>query len=83
MLKHDMAHDYILAKQVDLCVALYLTGDADCSDIMTSVTDAVKLRDAFGPSDGAGWSANVWFQNQLGPMGAVLVQILVFLYHCV
>lgn len=45
---------------------------------MTSVIDALKhMRDAFGPSEGAGWSASAWLQNRLGPMGAVLVQILV------
>ena len=83
LLKHDMALDYILAKQGGLCVALNLTGDAcftlipDSSDNMTSVIDALKLiRDAFGPSENAGWSANAWLQDRLGPVGAVLVQIL-------
>lgn len=84
LLKHDMALDYILAKQGGLCVALNLTGDAcytlipDTSDNMTSVIDALKhIRDAFGASEGAGWSANAWLQERFGPMGAVLVQLLV------
>lgn len=84
LLKHDMALHYILAKQGGLCVALNLTNDAcytpipDSSDNMTSVIDALKrIRDAFGPSEGAGWSANAWLQDKLGPVGAVLVQILV------
>ncbi|KAL7373834.1 hypothetical protein ABVT39_015141 [Epinephelus coioides] len=79
-----MALDYILAKQGGLCVALNLTGDAcytlipDSSDNMTSVIDALKnIRDAFGSSEGSGWSANAWLQEKLGPLGAVLVQILV------
>ena len=83
LLKHDMALDYILAKQGGLCMALNLTGDAcytlipDSSDNMTSVIGALKLiRDAFGPSENAGWSANAWLQDRLGPVGAVLVQIL-------
>ncbi|XP_034457349.1 uncharacterized protein LOC117771281 isoform X2 [Hippoglossus hippoglossus] len=78
LLKHDMALDYILAKQGGLCVALNLTGNAcytlipDSSDNMTSVIDALKLiRDAFGPSENAGWSANAWLQDKLGPVGAV------------
>ena len=82
--KHDMALDYILAKQGGLCVALDLTGDAcytlipDSSDNMTSVIDALQLmRDTLGPSEGAGWSANAWLQEKLGPTGALLVQILV------
>lgn len=84
LLKHDMALDYILAKQGGLCVALNLTGDAcytlvpDTSDNMTSVIDALKhIRDAFGASKDAGWSANAWLQEKLGPVGAVVVQILV------
>uniref|UniRef100_A0A3Q3FU30 Uncharacterized protein n=1 Tax=Labrus bergylta TaxID=56723 RepID=A0A3Q3FU30_9LABR len=59
LLKHDMALDYILAKQGGLCIALNLTGDAcytlipDAADNMTSVIDALKLiRDSFGPSEG-------------------------------
>lgn len=86
LLKHDMALDYILAKQGGLCVSLNLTGDAcytlipDSSDNMTSVIEALKLiRDAFGPSKDAGWSANSWLQDKLGPLGAVLVQIVVAL----
>ncbi|XP_047435874.1 uncharacterized protein LOC125005021 [Mugil cephalus] len=82
LLKHDMALDYILAKQGGLCVALNLTGDAcytlipDNSDNMTSVIDALRnIRDAFGPSKGAGWSANAWLQEKFGPMGAILAQI--------
>jgi len=84
LLKHDMALDYILAKQGGLCVALNLSGDAcytlvpDSSDNMTSVIEALKhIRDAFGPSEGAGWSANAWLQHKLGPMGAVLAQIMI------
>ena len=84
LLKHDMALDYILATQGDLYVALNLTGDAcytlipDNSDNMTSVIEALKqIRDAFGPSEGAGWSANTWLQEKLGPFGTVLVQIFV------
>lgn len=84
LLKHDMALDYILAQQGGLCVALNLTGDAcytlvpDTSDNLTSVVDALKrIRDAFGPSESAGWSANAWLQDQLGPVGAIIVQILV------
>ena len=84
LLKHDMALDYVLAKQGGLCMALNLTGDAcytlipDSSDNMTSVIDALKLkkRDAFGPSEASGWSASAWLQEKLGPMGALLVQIL-------
>ncbi|CAK6980062.1 uncharacterized protein LOC118802460 [Scomber scombrus] len=83
LLKHDMALDYVLAKQGGLCVALNLTEEAcytlipDNSDNMTSVIDALKsIRDAFGPSPGAGWSANAWLQGQLGPMGAALAQVL-------
>uniref|UniRef100_A0A8P4G365 Uncharacterized protein n=1 Tax=Dicentrarchus labrax TaxID=13489 RepID=A0A8P4G365_DICLA len=52
LLKHDMALDYILAKQGGLCVALNLTGDAcytlipDSSDNITSVIDALRnIRD--------------------------------------
>lgn len=65
-------------------MAMNLTGDGcytlipDSSDNITSVIDALKsIRDAFGQSEGAGWSANTWLQNQLGPVGAVVVQILV------
>lgn len=65
LLKHDMALDYILAKQGGLCVALNLTGDAcytlipDNADNVTNVIEALKkIRDAFGPSEGAGTSAN-------------------------
>uniref|UniRef100_A0A3B1JQR6 Uncharacterized protein n=1 Tax=Astyanax mexicanus TaxID=7994 RepID=A0A3B1JQR6_ASTMX len=61
LLKHDMALDYILAKQGGLCVALNLTGDAcytlipDNTDNMTNVIEALKhIREAFGPSKGAG-----------------------------
>uniref|UniRef100_A0A8C9YI37 Uncharacterized protein n=1 Tax=Sander lucioperca TaxID=283035 RepID=A0A8C9YI37_SANLU len=48
LLKHDMALDYILAKQGGLCVALNLTGDdcytliPDSTDNITSVIDALK-----------------------------------------
>uniref|UniRef100_A0AAQ5XRZ2 Profilin n=1 Tax=Amphiprion ocellaris TaxID=80972 RepID=A0AAQ5XRZ2_AMPOC len=48
LLKHDMALDYILARQGGLCVALKLTGDAcymlvpDTSDNITSVIDACR-----------------------------------------
>ena len=84
LLKHDMALDYILARQGGLCVALNLTGDAcntlipDNSDNITSVIDALKhIRDAFGSSQDTGWSANAWLQEKLGPLGAVMVQILV------
>ena len=84
LLKHDMALDYILAKQGGLCVSLNLTGDAcytlvpDNSDNLTSVIDALKVvRDAFGPSRDAGWSANNWLQEKFGPMGAVIVQVVV------
>ncbi|XP_030580076.1 uncharacterized protein LOC115776499 [Archocentrus centrarchus] len=84
LLKHDMALDYILAKQGGLCMTLNLTGEAcytlipDSSDNITSVIDALRhIRDAFGPSEGAGWSANAWLQDKLGPMGAILVQILI------
>uniref|UniRef100_A0A8C4F935 Uncharacterized protein n=1 Tax=Dicentrarchus labrax TaxID=13489 RepID=A0A8C4F935_DICLA len=52
LLKHDMALDYILAKQGGLCVALNLTRDAcytlipDSSDNITSVIDALRnIRD--------------------------------------
>uniref|UniRef100_A0A8C9YFS4 Uncharacterized protein n=1 Tax=Sander lucioperca TaxID=283035 RepID=A0A8C9YFS4_SANLU len=52
LLKHDMALDYILAKQGGLCVALNLTGDdcytliPDSTDNITSVIDALKsIRD--------------------------------------
>ena len=83
LLKHDMALDYILAKQGGLCMALNLTGDAcytlipDNSDNMTSVLGALRhIRDAFGASAGSGWSANSWLQNKLGPMGAMLAQLL-------
>lgn len=83
LLKHDMALDYILAKQGGLCVTLNLTGDAcytlipDSSDNMTSVIEALKsIRDAFGASEGAGKSANSWLQEKLGPMGAVIAQIM-------
>lgn len=82
LLKHDMALDYILAKQGGLCVALNLTGDAcytlipDNSDNMTNVIEALRnIRDAFGASKNAGWSANAWLQNKFGPMGAMLAQI--------
>lgn len=83
LLKHDMALDYVLAKQGGLCVALNLTDEAcytlipDSSDNITSVIDALKtIRDAFGPSEGAGWSANDWLQDRLGPVGAVVAQIV-------
>ena len=46
-------------------MALNLTGDAcytlipDSSENLTSVVDALRhIRDAFGPSKSAGWSAN-------------------------
>uniref|UniRef100_A0A3Q3A1J1 Reverse transcriptase/retrotransposon-derived protein RNase H-like domain-containing protein n=1 Tax=Kryptolebias marmoratus TaxID=37003 RepID=A0A3Q3A1J1_KRYMA len=90
LLKHDMALDYILAKQGGLCVAL--TGEAcytlvpDSSDNITSVIDGLKIiRDAFGPSEGAGWSANAWLQEKFGSFGAMLVQglIVVVLALCV
>ena len=60
LLKHDMALDYILAKQGGLCVTLNLTGDACCtlipdnSDNMTSVIDALKC-------DGCGFCFVVCF----------------------
>ena len=88
LLKHDMALDYILAKQGGLCVTLNLTGDAcytlipDNSDNMTNVIDALKvIKDAFGPSKDAGWSANVWLQDQFGPMGAILIKLWWQLSH--
>lgn len=84
LLKHDMALDYLLAKQGGLCMALNLTGDAgytlvpDSTDNMTSVIDALKhIRDAFGPSEGAGWSANAWLQEKFGPLGAMLAQVII------
>ena len=84
LLKHDMALDYVLAKQGGLCVALNLTEEAcytlipDNSDNMTSVIDALKnIRDAFGPSKGSGWSANAWLQGQLGTMGAAVAQVMI------
>ncbi|KAK6302708.1 hypothetical protein J4Q44_G00270630, partial [Coregonus suidteri] len=84
LLKHDMALDYILARQGGLCLAMNLTGDdcytliPDSSDNITSVIDALKnIRDAFGRSEKAGWSAKSWLQDQLGPIGAVMVQILI------
>ena len=84
LLKHDMALDYILARQGGLCVALNLTGEAcytlvpDTSDNITSVIDALKhIRDAFGPSEGAGWSANDWLKERFGPRGAVVAQMLI------
>uniref|UniRef100_A0A3B1K9V9 Uncharacterized protein n=1 Tax=Astyanax mexicanus TaxID=7994 RepID=A0A3B1K9V9_ASTMX len=83
LLKHDMALDYILAKQGGLCVALNLTGDAcytlipDSTDNVTNAIEALKnIRDAFGPSQGAGWSVNAWLLEKFGPMGALLVQLL-------
>uniref|UniRef100_A0A3B1KKB5 Uncharacterized protein n=1 Tax=Astyanax mexicanus TaxID=7994 RepID=A0A3B1KKB5_ASTMX len=83
LLKHDMALDYILAKQGGLCVALNLTGDAcytlipDSTDNVTNVIEALKnIRDAFGPSQGAGWSVNAWLLEKFGTMGALLVQLL-------
>uniref|UniRef100_A0A674NVC5 Ig-like domain-containing protein n=1 Tax=Takifugu rubripes TaxID=31033 RepID=A0A674NVC5_TAKRU len=83
LLKHDMALDYILAREGGLCVSLNLTGDAcytlipDNGDNITSVIDALKkIRDAFGPSESAGISATAWLQDKFGPMGAMLVQFL-------
>lgn len=44
---------------------------------MTNVIEALcPIRDAFGPSQGAGEIATAWLQDRLGPVGAVLVQIL-------
>lgn len=84
LLKHDMALDYILAKQGGLCMALNLTGDACCtlvpdsSENMTNVIDALKvIRDAFGPSKSAGWSANAWLQDKFGPVGAIVIQVVI------
>lgn len=84
LLKHDMALDYILAKEGGLCITLNLTGDAcytlipDSSDNMTSVIDALRnIRDAFGASEGAGRSATAWLQDRFGPVGAVLVQFFI------
>lgn len=64
-------------------MSLNLTGDAcytlipDNGDNITSVIDALKkIRDAFGPSEGAGTSATAWLQDKFGPMGAMLIQIL-------
>ncbi|XP_013885350.1 uncharacterized protein LOC106533545 [Austrofundulus limnaeus] len=81
LLKHDMALDYILAKQGGLCVALNLTEDAcytlipDSSDNLTSVIDALKvLRDAFGASEDSGWSAMAWLEGRFGSFGAMIVQ---------
>ena len=91
LLKHDMALDYLLAKQGGLCVALNLTGDAcytlipDSTENMTSVIEALRrIRDAFGPSKGAGWSANAWLQSKFGTVGAAVVHILMaaFLSLC-
>ena len=82
LLKHDMALDYILAKEGGLCVSLNLTGDAcytlipDNADNMTNVIDALrKIRDAFGPSQSAGTSATAWLQDKFGPVGALLFQV--------
>ncbi len=65
-------------------MTLNLTGDAcytlipDTSDNMTSVIDALKsMGDAFGASEGAGRSAGAWLRERLGPMGAVLAQIMI------
>lgn len=82
LLKHDMALDYVLATQGGMCVALNLTGDAcytvipDTADNMTSVINVLKtIRDAFGPSEGAGTSATAWLQDKFGPVGAMLLQV--------
>ena len=77
LLKHDMALDYILAKQGGLCVTLNLTGDA-CYTLVPDNSDNLNLlkviRDAFGPSKDAGWSANDWLQEKFGP---ILIQVVV------
>lgn len=80
LLKHEMALDFLMARTGGLCVTLNLTDEAcvtlipDNSDNITSVITALeKIRDAFGPSDSAGYSFNAWLQDKLGPWGAVLV----------
>ena len=84
LLKHEMALDYILAKTGGLCATLNFTKDAcvtlipDNSDNLTSVIDSLeKIRDAFNPSDSAGFSFNRWLVDKLGPWGAMLVQLLI------
>lgn len=64
-------------------MALNLAGDAcytlipDSADNMTNVNEALhRITDAFGPSEGAGKSATAWLQDKLGPVGALLVQVL-------
>uniref|UniRef100_A0A3P8TGV4 Uncharacterized protein n=1 Tax=Amphiprion percula TaxID=161767 RepID=A0A3P8TGV4_AMPPE len=42
LLKHDMALDYILARQGGLCVALNLTGDA-CYTLVPDTSDNITI----------------------------------------
>lgn len=84
LLKHEMAFDCLMAKTGGLCVTLNLTGEAcvtlipDNEDNITSVITALeKIRDAFGPTESAGYSFNKWLYDQLGPWGTIMVQILI------
>lgn len=84
LLKHEMALDYILAKTGGLCKTLKLTGEGcvtiipDNSDNITSVITALEqIRDAFGPSDSAGYSFNEWLTGQFGPWGAMILHIFI------
>uniref|UniRef100_A0A3Q1JPP4 Uncharacterized protein n=1 Tax=Anabas testudineus TaxID=64144 RepID=A0A3Q1JPP4_ANATE len=84
LLKHEMALDYLLAKTGGICLTLNLTGEAcvtlipDNSDNVTTVITALeKIRDAFGPSESAGFSFNKWLIDNFGPWGAGIVQLLI------
>ncbi len=84
LLKHEMAIDYILAKTGGLCMTLNLTGEAcvtlipDNADNMTNIiTTLEKIRDAFGPSESAGFSFNKWLNDHFGPWASMIFHILI------
>ena len=70
-----MALYYILAKTGGLCANLNFTKDA-CVTLIPDNSDK-KIRDAFNPSDSAGFSFIRWLVDKLGPWGAMLVQLLI------
>ncbi|KAJ8349435.1 hypothetical protein SKAU_G00245650 [Synaphobranchus kaupii] len=83
LLKHEMALDYILARQGGLCITLNLTEGAcstlvpDITDNLTSIIHALgNIKDAFGPSASAGSSTAGWLGSYMGPWWAGLTQTL-------
>ncbi len=75
---------FLMARTGVLCVTLNLNGEAwetpvpDISDNVTSVRTAIeRIKDAFGPSESAGYSFHVWLRDKLGPLGTWLIRLLI------